>query len=161
MHFAGFGKRFAAYGYDTFLVAFLTWPIFYVLADCQWPQGMGVLEMSQAFNARVLLGEESADLEAAFACINMFGTYMTVMSAVYNVLFVLTRWQATPGKRFCGLKVVDCSGARIGFVRSLVRHAASGLSLLPLGLGFIMIAWTKQHAALHDKIAATRVVHAS
>lgn len=66
--------------------------------------------------------------------------------------------QATLGKRFLGLAVIGIDGGRIELERALARTAAKVLSALPVGLGFVAAAFTRDHRALHDFVASTRVV---
>src|SRR6266487_2161414 len=68
---------------------------------------------------------------------------------VYSSAFWSSAWQATPGKRICGLKVVDYGGGRISFGRASGRYFAKFLSALILFIGFFMIAWTKKRQGLH------------
>lgn len=67
-------------------------------------------------------------------------------------------WQATVGKRWMGLRVTDAQGERLGFLRSSGRHAGKYLSALPFFLGFIMALFSSRGLALHDRLAATRVI---
>ena len=82
-----------------------------------------------------------------------------VVDWAYAAGFHSSRWQATPGKRACGIKVTDLEGRRIGFGRATSRYLASMLSTLILGIGFLMACWTRRRQALHDKLAGTLVVN--
>lgn len=77
----------------------------------------------------------------------------------YQGFFMSGAWQATPGKRICGLYVVRTDGARIDAAIAVLRYLCYFLSFLPLGAGFAMIFWTKERKALHDVICGTRVVY--
>ena len=66
--------------------------------------------------------------------------------------------QATIGKRWMGLRVVDDHGERLSFLRATGRYAAKYLSALPCFLGFIMALFSSRGRALHDRLAGTRVV---
>jgi len=66
--------------------------------------------------------------------------------------------QATVGKRWMGIKVVDAYGERISFLRATGRYAAKYLSALPCFLGFIMALFSSRGLAWHDRLADTRVV---
>lgn len=81
-----------------------------------------------------------------------------VTGAVYYGFFVSGPWQATPGKRLCGIRVVREDGGRIDFTTAVLRYFAYLLSALILFIGFLMIFWTDQRKALHDIICRTRVV---
>jgi uncharacterized RDD family membrane protein YckC len=77
---------------------------------------------------------------------------------LYYPVLESSRWQATLGKRFFGLTVVNLDGERISFVRALVRHLAKYLSGSLFGFGFLMIALRRDRRGLHDLIAGTLVL---
>jgi hypothetical protein len=66
--------------------------------------------------------------------------------------------QATIGKQLLGIQVTDANGVRLTFVRSLLRNIAKIISSLPLGLGFLLAAFTARKQALHDLITKCLVV---
>lgn len=65
---------------------------------------------------------------------------------------------ATPGKLAIGIKVVRTDGERISFLRGFGRYWATFLSLLIVGIGFLMAAFTSRKQALHDLVCDTLVV---
>lgn len=66
---------------------------------------------------------------------------------------------ASPGKWLVGAKVVNVkTGAKIGFLRAVLRYVAYSVSVLPMGLGIVWVAFDKRHQGWHDKIAGTVVV---
>jgi uncharacterized RDD family membrane protein YckC len=69
-----------------------------------------------------------------------------------------SRWQATVGKQWMGMKVTDLQGERLGFLRATGRHAAKYLSALPCFLGFMAALFNSRRMAMHDWLAGTRVV---
>ena len=76
----------------------------------------------------------------------------------YYPLMEASPWQATLGKRMCGLTVVTLRGERIGVLRAFLRYFAKFLSGLFFCIGFLMVAWTERRRGLHDVIAGTLVV---
>jgi len=91
------------------------------------------------------------------------------VSTTYDTAFFLVAWlyfallessshQATVGKLACGLRVTDERGKRIGFGRATGRHFGMLLCWLTLGVGFLMVAWTRRKQGLHDLLARTLVV---
>jgi len=66
-------------------------------------------------------------------------------------------YQATIGKSILRLKVVDIYGKKISFGKASGRFFAKILSGLILGIGFLMIAFTKNRQGLHDLAAGTFV----
>jgi uncharacterized RDD family membrane protein YckC len=77
---------------------------------------------------------------------------------LYYPVMESSRWQATLGKRFCGLSVVTTGGKRISFARAVLRYLAKYLSGALFGIGFTMIARRSDRRGLHDKIAGTLVL---
>lgn len=77
---------------------------------------------------------------------------------IYYAGMESSKWQGRLGYKVLGLKVVDGSGERISFARASVRHLGRLISIFTLGIGNLMVCWTKRKQALHDKIAGTFVV---
>ena len=84
-----------------------------------------------------------------------------VLPAVAVVLFWVYR-QATPGKMAIGARIVDArTGARPSTGQLIGRYFAYYVSLLPLMLGFIWVAFDARKQGWHDKLANTVVVRAT
>ncbi|MIE71811.1 RDD family protein [Salmonella enterica subsp. diarizonae] len=85
-----------------------------------------------------------------------------VINLVLPVLLtvVLWRWfQATPGKMALRLRVVDAqSGQAASTGQYIIRYVGYVLSTLPVGLGFLWIAFDNRKQGWHDKLARTVVV---
>jgi uncharacterized RDD family membrane protein YckC len=81
-----------------------------------------------------------------------------VITWLYSSLLLSSPRQATVGKMALGLVVTDESGERISFARASGRYFAGTLNSLTLGIGYLMVIWTRRKQALHDKIAGTLVV---
>ncbi len=84
-------------------------------------------------------------------------------------LYVLAAWFAylglcwtragqTLGMRAWKVRIVDETGARPGWRAAGLRFAASWLSALPLGMGFVMSAFGEERMAWHDRLSGTRLV---
>ncbi len=80
-----------------------------------------------------------------------------LLGLVYDTALI-TIWATTLGKRAFGLYVVRSDGSRVGPGRALARHLATILSLLILGIGFLMIAFRRDKRGLHDLICDTVVI---
>jgi len=81
-----------------------------------------------------------------------------LLCLTYYVFFWGVRG-ATPGKSLLGLSVQTDEGETpIGFQRAVIRVVGYLVSTLMLGLGFVMIAFSYDKRALHDRIAGTRVM---
>jgi uncharacterized RDD family membrane protein YckC len=77
---------------------------------------------------------------------------------LYWVIMHASERQATYGKALLGLMVTTADGNRISFFRSLARELGKLLSSLPMMLGYVAAAFTKQKQALHDVVASTTVI---
>ena len=77
---------------------------------------------------------------------------------LYYPVMESSRWQATLGKRFCGLTVVTTGGKRISFARAVLRYLGKYVSGALFGIGFRMIARRSDRRGLHDMIAGTLVL---
>jgi uncharacterized RDD family membrane protein YckC len=77
---------------------------------------------------------------------------------LYFSLMESSKYQATLGKMALTMKVTDESGNKISFGRATGRHFAKILSAITLGIGYLMIVWTKKKQGLHDKLAHTIIV---
>lgn len=80
------------------------------------------------------------------------------VSWLYGAFMESSKIQATIGKMLLGMKVTDYKGKRISFLRATGRHFAKYLSAAILGIGYLMIAFTKRKQGLHDILAQTYVV---
>jgi uncharacterized RDD family membrane protein YckC len=66
----------------------------------------------------------------------------------------------TPGKMLMGVAVVRRDGAPAGYGRALLRCLGGGLCLLTLGLGRMLVLFTRDRRALSDFVAGTRPITA-
>jgi uncharacterized RDD family membrane protein YckC len=57
-----------------------------------------------------------------------------------------------------GLRIIQVTGEDLTFRRALARWTGQSLSLLLFGIGFLMVAFSRQKQGLHDKLAGTYVV---
>ncbi|AZZ90638.1 RDD family protein [Hahella sp. KA22] len=84
-----------------------------------------------------------------------------VLPAIAVILFWVYR-SATPGKMLVNAVIVDAkTGAKPSKGQLIGRYFAYYLSLLPLGLGFLWVAWDPKKQGFHDKLAGTVVVRSS
>ncbi|MBS0634500.1 MAG: RDD family protein [Verrucomicrobia bacterium] len=81
-----------------------------------------------------------------------------IIGLLYFGLMESSNRQATLGMMALGIKIVDMDGNKISFLRACGREIATILSALILGVGYLMIAFTKKKQALHDMIAETLVI---
>jgi len=148
---AGFLRRLAAHLIDTVLLAGAGYALLFLLL---LGSGIGLAGMVALFDPEALPPDDGL---LALLLVGLYGLPI-LMQGAYHILFTASAWQATPGKRAMGIKVVDAEGRRLGLGRSAGRWFAAALSYLTLYLGFLMAAFTRRKLALHDMLAGTRVV---
>ena len=77
---------------------------------------------------------------------------------LYYVLFWTTAGK-TPGMALLGLRLLRSDGGKVGPGTALKRLLAVTLSMLTLGMGFLMVLVTVRRRTLHDLLAGTVVVY--
>lgn len=131
---AGFWIRTAALALDVILFAFVQASLTR-LARALWGTGWD--------------GGDGADASVLLFTLLFTLVYTTTLHAVAG---------QTIGKSLLGVRVVAAAdGAPVTVGPALLRHVAYLLSLLPLGLGFLMAGLRRDKRALHDLVAGTRV----
>ncbi|MDX5436220.1 MAG: RDD family protein [Pontibacter sp.] len=84
--------------------------------------------------------------------------YFLIMHWAYYTFLESSQKQATIGKFTLGLKVTETRGRRVTFVQANLRYFFKLLSLLPVGLGFVLMVSSRRSQTLHDYLARTLVV---
>ena len=132
--YIGFWRRFCAYIVDGFLLGVIITPILlYVYGDQYW------------LSERYLLGPLDFLLNIVFPAIAI------IMFWIYKA--------ATPGKMVVSAVIVDAAtGGRPSNAQFVGRWFSYIVSGVPLGLGFLWIAFDKRKQGWHDKLAGTLVV---
>ena len=76
--------------------------------------------------------------------------YFTALTAVWR--------GQTPGKKLCGIRVIQLDGTPLSLWDSFGRYGGYGAGIATGLLGFMQIFWDANRQAIHDKISATVVV---
>jgi uncharacterized RDD family membrane protein YckC len=76
----------------------------------------------------------------------------------YLAIFESSSFQASPGKVIVGLVVTNSRYNKIGFGQASGRFFGKILSGLIIGIGYLMIGFTKNKQGLHDQLAHTFVL---
>ena len=101
-------------------------------------------------------GDEYPDPEGQLEPAEFLITF--VLPAVVTILF-WTYKMATPGKMAISAKIVDARTGRKPSTGQFVgRYFSYIISAIPLGLGFIWVAFDGRKQGWHDKLAGTVVV---
>jgi len=87
--------------------------------------------------------------------INFLGV---IIQLVYFVYFESSESQATPGKMVCGLVVIGTYG-RLTAKHAFGRYLSRFLSIVTLGIGYLIIGFTEKKQGLHDMVADTYVIY--
>ena len=86
----------------------------------------------------------------------------SLLWVLVNLFLVVPCWAffgATPGKAVLGLRIVGGKRRRgLGLVGAFLRLCAWMVSAATFGLGFLMVAFTRDKRGLHDHLAGTAVV---
>jgi len=90
------------------------------------------------------------------------GVIITLIVAVLDLIVMAGLTGKTIGKWTTGLRLERTDGRVPGIGRAALRHLVGyPLSLLPLGLGFLIVTVNPTGRALHDYVAGTIVVRRS
>ena len=133
--YVGFWKRLLAFFIDSFIVAVV------ILGVALAVYGRNYMELSQG--GKTVL-------------------FDLLVQAVLPALAVILFWRyrgATPGKMLLSMKIVDADTLGAPSTGKLIgRYFAYVVSMIPLFLGFLWIAFDKRKQGWHDKLAGTVVI---
>jgi uncharacterized RDD family membrane protein YckC len=79
---------------------------------------------------------------------------------IYYPVFHSSRLQATPGKAILGLKVTSSTGETLTYKMAFLRELAKFITAATIGIGYLMILFTKRKQTLHDYLLDAVVVTA-
>ena len=99
-----------------------------------------------------------SEAEALASTVLLATLLLVAIAAAWFIGFEASRWQATPGKRWLGLRVETLTGGAPGIRGAALRWLGGVASAMLLHLGHAMIGLRADHRALHDLLAGTRVV---
>jgi uncharacterized RDD family membrane protein YckC len=136
VQYAGFWLRVAASIIDSVLLLAITLPLLVSIYGWEYFDGT----------------------QAAFVA----GTADFLITWIIPAVAVIVFWaykSATPGKMMLSARIVDATtGQPPSVAQSIGRYFAYYISLLPLGLGFLWVAFDKRKQGWHDKLASTVVI---
>lgn len=90
-----------------------------------------------------------------------FWCVVFVFVCAYHAGLESSSWQATLGKKYANIQVVNDRGEGLSFGRALLRIITKYLSLILFFGGFFMIYFRRDRKGLHDILAKTYVVDRS
>ena len=136
VEYAGFWIRLGAYIIDSILMALIIYPLLYAI------YGLAGADYSSAFNS------------------NGFIPMLLIwVLPIVTVIWFWVKKQATPGKMLFSLRVLDAKTGNSSTIgQSVARYLGYMIAGIPLGLGYIWVAFDSKKQGWHDKIAGTVVV---
>ncbi|HEV3468875.1 MAG TPA: RDD family protein [Pyrinomonadaceae bacterium] len=106
-----------------------------------------------------LLARAFGDGRRAGGLLLTVGYVAALAVALLNLVVVAGLSGRTLGKWVAGLRIERRDGVPLSFGRALLRHLVGyPLTLLTLGVGFLLAAFSAEGRALHDLLAGTVVV---
>lgn len=145
---AGFFIRLAAWFIDTLLLQF-----FLAILTSPWSEPIG--RLNDSINAQ--LKSNTPNLNIVLHSWLILLAVVVPAGFAYFVGFNATLG-ATPGKRVLGLRIIRGNGTELNWKSAFLRHCGELVSGLTFGFGYLLILINRDHRALHDLLADTRVV---
>jgi len=138
LKYVGFWPRFGAYLVDTLLMMIIILPIIFLMVG---------------------------NLDQLASQTEVLGVGATIVLYLLPIALILAFWiikGTTPGKMIFKAKIVDAkTGEHPSILQFIGRYFGYFISSIPLGLGFLWIAWDKRKQGWHDKMSGTVVVNPS
>ena len=129
--YAGFWIRVGASIIDTILIMLVIWPLLTLIYGDDYNYSDSLVK----------------------------GVWDVLISYIFPALVVIVFWMyrsATPGKMLLKIKIIDeKTGEKLSKGQSVGRYVAYYVSMLPVMLGFIWVAFDKKKQGWHDKLAGT------
>ncbi len=90
------------------------------------------------------------------------GPFDIVINYIFPIVATLIFWSyksATPGKMAVKATIVDAkTGQKPSTMQFVIRYIGYIVSMIPLFLGFLWVAWDSKKQGWHDKLAGTVVI---
>jgi uncharacterized RDD family membrane protein YckC len=152
-HYVGFWLRFVAFLIDSVLATVVLVPVLSFFFGSGHKIDLNLL-LSGSTNEQLqyLIRQTFSTTSTLQSLVQL------VLAAVAIILFWISR-SATPGKMAIGAEIVDArTGGKPTTGQFIGRYFAYYVSMLPLFLGFLWIAFDRRKQGWHDKLAGTVVV---
>ena len=132
--YAGFWIRVAASIIDSIILVLVTSPILYSIYGKEYFKSEGLVA----------------------------GYWDVIITWIFPAIAVIVFWiykSATPGKMIMGIKIIDMkTGNPPSPSQSIIRYLGYYVSMIPLMLGIIWVAFDEKKQGWHDKLAGTVVI---
>ena len=138
LEYAGFWIRVVASIFDAILIMTITYPLLVMIYGWSY----------FSVDSPLIQGPADFLISWIFPMVATIGLWMAI--------------DATPGKIAIKARIVDArTGRKISFGQALLRYLCYFLSAIPLGLGFIWVAFDEKKRAWHDLLAGTVVIRST
>jgi len=138
-HYAGFLRRLLAFLLDTLMISLVSTGLAISIYGLEHVMQMKSISIAAEMDWNLLMLDQ-------------------LLPAIWTISFWLM-WKATPAKLLLDCQVVDANSlqkARLG--QLVLRYLCYIISAIPLGLGFLWIAFSKRNQGWHDKLSNTVVI---
>jgi len=152
MKYVGFRARFLAFLIDSAWLMLLLIPVLYLLFGVNYIEDVrsAFEELGAALNGQTPQASPKTPIGQDIVTWSI--------AVVPIILFWIFR-SSSPGKMAVKAQIVDArTGGPISQKQSVIRYIGYFVSLVPLCLGFLWIAFDKRKQGWHDKLAKTLVV---
>ncbi|HKI63538.1 MAG TPA: RDD family protein [Burkholderiales bacterium] len=160
VEYVGFWRRFLAFVIDSLIVLVVLVPLAYFAHKASDWARLG--EYMQHAMEQAAAGERP-DVVGSVSALGFSGPLDVLIQIVLPIAALFLFWKfrsATPGKMAVGAKIVDAkSGKEPTNWQLFIRFIGYFISIVPLGLGFLWIAFDRKKRGWHDLIAGTVVVY--
>jgi uncharacterized RDD family membrane protein YckC len=125
-----------------------------------FPAGLGARFLALMVDFAIVMGCESVVASLLMLSPGLSTVVLFVLQWGYHMYFEVRHRGQSPGKRICGLRVVDSRGLPITFQQSFVRNVVRVLDFAPIfyGLGGLACMTDRHRRRLGDLVADTLVI---
>lgn len=153
--YAGPWLRFVAFIIDSIILSIIYLLLIIPVYDAIWPAARYRTETILAFDGGGLLAPEPT---TPFSTMDFSFLILLGVGFMYYTCMEASRYQASVGKLALELNVADMDGARLPFIKAMLRNLTKVFSVLPLFAGYLVAAFHIRHQAWHDMIAGAVVL---
>lgn len=136
LEYVGFWKRLLAYTIDGLI--------------------LGLIGGGMGFYFNINVGNTTGGTAGDMTWLRSFISF--IVGAGYYVFFWVSQNGQTLGNKLLAIRVVREDNHPLDIGTGVVRYIGYLISIIPLGLGFLWVAWDGKKQGWHDKIAKTIVV---
>ena len=156
VRYAGFWIRFFASFLDTLFLALPLAILIYFISDGNWFD-FSIYQQKMQY----ALGGNATKALSEQPNVSLKWELLFEFSVLIATIIFWRKWKgATPGKKFCNIKIVDANTLEnVNNKQAITRSLGYIVSTMVLLIGFFMVAFRKDKRGLHDLLAGTVVIY--